>query len=128
MAINAEYLGMPLGINDLDIENTEFFRHCSEGTFHLQACDECSLLRYPPTTACPWCACLESRWTPVDGKGTVHSYGEVHQAIQHFEQLFDIGKMESGGGLVQQVKGLPRVLASQLPMAQLCKQGAPNPF
>ncbi len=82
MTINAEYLGMPLGINDLDIENTEFFRHCSEGNFHLQACVECSLLRYPPTTACPWCACFESRWVPVNGKGTVHSYSEVHHAIQ----------------------------------------------
>ena len=53
MPINAEYLGMPLGINDLDIENKEFFRHCSEGNFHLQACEECSLLRYPPNWIVP---------------------------------------------------------------------------
>ena len=82
MAINSEYLGMSLGVDDLDIENLEFFRHCAEHNFHLQVCNQCKLLRYPPTTACPWCACLESRWAPVEGKGAVHSYGEVHHAIQ----------------------------------------------
>ncbi|HEV2301182.1 MAG TPA: OB-fold domain-containing protein [Stellaceae bacterium] len=82
MAIRAEYLGMPLVLDDLDIENVEYFRHCAEHRFHLQACAECGLLRYPPTTACPWCAALDSRWTPVEGKGAVHSYTEVHHAIQ----------------------------------------------
>jgi uncharacterized protein len=82
MAIRAEYLGMPLSVDDLDIENLEYFRHCAEHNFHLQACTQCGLLRYPPTTACPWCATLESRWTPVEGKGAVHSYTEVHHAIQ----------------------------------------------
>jgi uncharacterized protein len=82
MPIQANYLGMPLVLDDLDIENREYFRHCAEHQFHLQACADCGLLRYPPTTACPWCASLDSRWTPVEGKGTVHSYTEVHHAIQ----------------------------------------------
>lgn len=82
MAVNAEYLGMPLRLSDLDTENLEYFRHCAAHQFHLQACAACKLLRYPPTTACPWCSSRESRWVPVEGKGTVHSYSEVHHAIQ----------------------------------------------
>jgi uncharacterized OB-fold protein len=82
MAIRAEYLGMPLSVDDLDIENLEYFRHCAEHDFRLQACNGCGLLRYPPTTACPWCMNLESHWTRVEGKGAVHSYTEVHHAIQ----------------------------------------------
>jgi len=82
MAINTEYLGMPLRINDLDVENLAYFRHCAEHAFHLQSCNDCKLLRYPPTTACPWCTCPDATWVPVEGKGTVHSYGEVHHAIQ----------------------------------------------
>jgi uncharacterized OB-fold protein len=82
MAIRAEYLGMGLIIDDLDVENLEYFRHCAEHDFHLQACTACGLIRYPPTTACPWCMNLESRWTRVEGKGAVHSYSEVHHAIQ----------------------------------------------
>ena len=55
MPIQAQYLGMPLSLDDLDVENLAYFRHCAEHDFHLQACADCSLLRYPPTTACPWC-------------------------------------------------------------------------
>jgi len=82
MAIRGDYLGMTLSIDDLDGENVEYFRHCSEHDFHLQQCEECNLLRYPPTTACPWCTSLKSRWTRVGGKGEVHSYEEVHHGIQ----------------------------------------------
>jgi len=82
MAIQATYLGMPLDLNDLDVENLDYFRHCAAHDFHLQRCDACSLLRYPPTTACPWCASPHASWTRVEGKGAVHSYTEVHHAIQ----------------------------------------------
>ena len=73
---------MPLSIDDLDGENLEYFRHCAEHDFHLQKCDDCKLLRYPPTTACPWCTSPKSTWTPVEGKGAVYSYEEVHHGIQ----------------------------------------------
>ena len=82
MSIKAQYLGMPLDISELDGENLDYFRHCAAHEFHLQACAGCGLLRYPPTTACPWCANPVSRWTTVEGRGTVHSYTEVHHAIQ----------------------------------------------
>src|SRR5260370_35066916 len=82
MAIKAQYLGMPLEVSELDGENLEYFRHCAAHDFRLQACTACGLVRYPPTTACPWCADPGARWTAVEGRGTVHSYTEVHHAIQ----------------------------------------------
>ena len=82
MPTTGEYLGMPVAVDDLDIDNREYFKHCSHHDFHLQACDDCSMLRYPPTTACPYCASPASTWKPVEGKGTLYSYGEVHHAIQ----------------------------------------------
>jgi uncharacterized protein len=82
MTIKAQYLGMPLDISELDVENLEYFRNCARHDFHLQACTACGLLRYPPTTACPWCANPSARWTPVEGRGSVHSYTEVHHPIQ----------------------------------------------
>ena len=30
----------------------------------------------------PWCSGAESEWVAVEGRGTVHSYTEVHHAIQ----------------------------------------------
>ena len=80
--IQAQYLGMGLQLADLDHENLEYFKHCAAHDFHLQACAGCGRLRYPPTTACPWCTCLTSTWTHVEGKGEVHSYEEVHHGIQ----------------------------------------------
>lgn len=82
MSIQGDYLGMSLSIDNLDKENLTYFRHCSAHAFHLQKCDECGLLRYPPTTGCPWCASPNVTWTAVEGKGEVHSYEEVHHAIQ----------------------------------------------
>ena len=82
MAIKADYLGMPLSLDDLDVENLAYFKHCAAHDFHLQQCETCNLLRYPPTTACPWCMSPKARWVPVEAKGAVHSYSEVHHAIQ----------------------------------------------
>jgi len=82
MSITADYLGMGLKLDDLDGENIAYFKHCAEHQFHLQQCDQCTLVRYPPTTACPWCMTREATWVPVEGKGTVHAYTEVHHAIQ----------------------------------------------
>jgi uncharacterized OB-fold protein len=82
MAISADYLGMKLGIDELDHENLAYFAHCAAHDFHLQRCDDCRLLRYQPTTGCPWCSSPKATWTRVEGKGEVHSYEEVHHAIQ----------------------------------------------
>jgi uncharacterized OB-fold protein len=82
MPVRGEYLGMALSIDDLDGDNVTYFKHCSAHDFHLQKCDECSLLRYPPTSGCPWCSSPKATWVPVEGKGEVHSYNEVHHAIQ----------------------------------------------
>ena len=82
MTVQGDYMGMALSIDDLDGENLAYFRHCADHAFHLQKCDDCKLLRYPPTTACPWCASPDATWVPVEGKGTVYSYNEVHHAIQ----------------------------------------------
>ena len=82
MTTPTTYLGMSLSIDDLDVENKEYFRHCSTHQFHLQSCVSCKLLRYTPGTACPWCGTLESKWMPVEGKGAVHSYTEVRHVVQ----------------------------------------------
>jgi uncharacterized OB-fold protein len=82
MPVRGEYLGMMLTIDDLDGENRAFFDYCAKGEFRLQRGRTSGLLRYPPTTACPWSGEREYDWVPVEGRGTVHSYGEVHHAIQ----------------------------------------------
>ena len=88
MALEGEYLGMPVAIDDLDIPNQEFYQHCASGSLHLQYCPHCDLVRYPTTTACPWCARAEYEWRPVSGRGTIYSYSEIHHAIQPIFKQF----------------------------------------
>jgi uncharacterized OB-fold protein len=80
--LQGEYLGMRLTIEDVDKENLAFFHYCAQGDFRLQKGKQSGLLRYPPTTACPWTRDREYEWVSVAGKGAVHSYVEVHHAIQ----------------------------------------------
>lgn len=82
MPIVGDYMGMALTIDDVDKENREFFEFCDKGEFRLQRGKDSGLLRYPPTTACPWTTDRDYDWVSVEGKGTVHSYAEVHHAIQ----------------------------------------------
>lgn len=82
MPITGEYMGLALTIDDVDKENRAFFGYCAKGEFRLQKGKESGLLRYPPTTACPWTTDRDYDWVQVEGKGAVHSYVEVHHAIQ----------------------------------------------
>ena len=80
--ISADYLGMPLEINELDETNLAYFGFCAKHEFRLQRCCNCHLFRYPPTTACPWCMELGWTWHEVSGRGTIYSYEMVMHAIQ----------------------------------------------
>ncbi len=38
---------------------------------------------------------------------------EIDETVQYFEELMDVGEVEAGGGLVQDVQGLPGGLAGK---------------
>ena len=82
MPIRGEYMGMTLTISDVDVENRDYFAFCAKHDFRLQRGRKSGLLRYPPTTACPWTGDRDSDWVSVEGRGEVHSYAEVHHPIQ----------------------------------------------
>lgn len=82
MALQGTYLEMPVLVDDLDRENQSFYAYCGRHELRLQRCDACGLMRYPPTTACPWCSSPGCSWELVSDRGTLYSYGEVHHAIQ----------------------------------------------
>jgi uncharacterized protein len=82
MAATGQHLGMALSIADLDSDNAAYFRFCAQGELRLQRCKACELVRYPPGSACPWCAGNAFEWVPVSGRGSVYSYTEVRHAVQ----------------------------------------------
>lgn len=80
--LTGNHLGLTLTVDDLDIENVAFFGYCAKGEFRLQRCPDNGLLRYPPTTRCPFSGSANVEWVAVEPRGTVYSYNEVHHAIQ----------------------------------------------
>jgi hypothetical protein len=111
VSVEGDYLGMPLRIEALDQENLAYFRHCAAHEFHLQRCASCGLLRYPPTTGCPWCGHPEAAWTAVEGRGAVYTYAEVDHAIQpafkeHLPYLILIVELDTQKGVPTEHDGL----------------------
>lgn len=82
MALTGTHFGLSLGVDDVDVENIAYFGYCAKSEFRLQRCSADGLLRYPPTTRCPFCGGADHAWSPVEGRGSVHAYNEVHHAIQ----------------------------------------------
>ena len=111
MALQGDYLGMHVYVDDLDQEHQAFFRHCGDHRLHVQQCAACGLKRLPPTTACPFCAAPDASWVPVSGKGTIYSYGEVHHAIQpafrdHTPYLLLLVELDEQRGIPSAFDGL----------------------
>jgi len=79
---NVEYRGMNLIVPENDSEWREYLRAAREHQLVMRKCAACGLMRYPPTHACPWCADLGWSWQEVSGRGAIHSYEIVVQAIQ----------------------------------------------
>lgn len=82
MADPVIYRGMALIVPETDSEWHGYFRAAREGRLVVRRCGDCGRLRYPPGAGCPWCASLAWTWTDVSGRGTIHSYIIVAQAIQ----------------------------------------------
>ena len=76
------YRGMNLVIPENDSEWREYFTLARSHRLMLRKCGACSLLRYPPSHGCPWCASLEWTWQEVSGRGHIYSYEIVAHAIQ----------------------------------------------
>ena len=53
----------------------------ARANMRLQRWRNSGLLSYPPGTASPWDGSSEYDWEPVEGRGTIVSYCEVHHAI-----------------------------------------------
>jgi uncharacterized OB-fold protein len=77
-----EYRGMNLIVPENDGEFLGYFEASRQHKLAVKKCSACSLLRYPPGAACPWCTSLDWTWQEVSGKGTIYSYEIVVQSIQ----------------------------------------------
>lgn len=59
----------------------EFYEGARNHELRIQQCLSCGRFRFPPQPMCPECHSLESAWTPVNGRGIVHTF----TVVRHFE-------------------------------------------
>lgn len=65
----------------VDHDSSAYWEGLREERLRLQKCDECSRVRYPPMSHCPYCACERWTLTELSGRGCVYSFVVVHQAF-----------------------------------------------
>jgi len=55
-------------------DSKPFWDACREGRLTCQRCDDCAMLRFPPSRTCSNCLSQNASWETVSGKGSVFSF------------------------------------------------------
>ena len=67
-AITGEHLGMTLTLDPFDHENRGYFEGLARGELRLQRCPENGLMRWPPTSRCPFSGSAKVEWATVEAR------------------------------------------------------------
>lgn len=62
-------------------DTAPYWEGLKQGKLLLQCCADCGKVRHYPRPMCPYCHCMEARWQPATGRGTVHSWTIAHHAF-----------------------------------------------
>jgi uncharacterized OB-fold protein len=60
-------------------ESLPFWQSCKRHAMEVQRCKQCGQYRWPPSTVCAGCLSMDLEWTPVSGRGKVHTFVIFHQ-------------------------------------------------
>lgn len=64
----------------VNADNKAFWNGCKEHELRFQKCQECGLVRWPPSIICPDCHSYDTGWTEATGKGKIWSFVVYHVA------------------------------------------------
>jgi uncharacterized OB-fold protein len=56
----------------------DFWIYIAAGTLHLQRCDSCNFVRYPPSASCPNCGVEGGEWFALGDRGVLRSWTITH--------------------------------------------------
>jgi len=94
-----------------DDESREFFEGARRHELMLMRCKSCGAWRLPSRPRCPDCWSTETEWAKASGRGTLYSFGIMHQKFPGFEEdvpyNFAIVELEEGPRIVSNIVGVP---------------------
>jgi uncharacterized OB-fold protein len=90
----------------------DFYQWCHDGELRFQRCRDCATWRHPPRPMCGSCHSLRWDWAPTAGKGKVHCWTVVYQALDaafadDVPYVAAIVELDEGPRLATWVTGLP---------------------
>jgi uncharacterized OB-fold protein len=84
-----------------------FFAAAAAGTLLIRRCTGCDQHFGPEATLCPDCLTEQLEWVEASGRGTLFSFGVMHQPSPGFEVPYNIAvvELEEGPRLYSSVVG-----------------------
>jgi hypothetical protein len=98
-------------IPEADAESIEFYEGARRHELMLMRCGACGAWRLPSRPRCPDCWSTDTEWARASGRGTLYSYGIMHQKFPGFEDetpfQYAVVELEEGPRIVSNVVGVP---------------------
>lgn len=83
-----------------------FWNSCKAEGMQIQRCEDCGTYAYYPVYICPECASRKLVWTPVSGRGTIHTFTVAAKSSFEIEGPLVVAlvELEEGAMMVSNVK------------------------
>ena len=98
-------------IPQADDESREFYDGARRHELMLMRCTTCGAWRMPSRPRCPDCWSTATEWARASGRGTLYSFGLMHQKFPGFEAdvpyNYAIVELEEGPRIVTNIVGVP---------------------
>jgi uncharacterized OB-fold protein len=97
-------------IPEADEESREFYEGARRHELMLMRCKSCGAWRLPSRPRCPDCWSTDTEWARASGRGTLYSFGIMHQKFPGFEDQtpyqYAVVELEEGPRIVSNVVGV----------------------
>lgn len=102
----------PRPMPQADEESAPFFEGARRHELMLMRCGGCGGWRLPSRPRCPDCWSTDTEWARASGRGTLYSWGIMHQKLhpafaEEVPYQFAIVELEEGPRIVSSVVGVP---------------------
>lgn len=112
---------MPKPIPQPSPETQPFWDGCAAGELRVQRCLSCDDYYFPPRPFCPTCLSADVEWSPVSGRGVLHTYVINHRPASGFDAPYAIAvvQLDEGPRMMTNIVGVentPENLVLDMPV------------